>query len=181
MLYSQFLGKFRNLEDAGNTLSENINRVFERDGINSEETIGVPTNLDERQANDLRDWFCLRENSSVSSFRCMDSILNLMEDDAIQHVTDYTFCEQCTKFGKIIGLYRINAEQWIDLEIMEDLNIDSESGISFTSIGSDRFKKMVKMSMVSYPVVTAVENNCIWFVSHRSKSTLPLISHHLTL
>ena len=76
-------------------------------------------------------------------------------------MTDYVFCEQCTKFGKIIGLYRINAEQWIDLEIMEDLNIDSESGISFTSIGSDRFKKMVKMSMVFYPVVTAVENNCI--------------------
>ena len=44
---------------------------------------------------------------------------------------------------------------------MEDLNIDSESGISFTSIGSDRFKKMVKMSMVFYPVVTAVENYCI--------------------
>ena len=144
-------------------------------------TIGVSTNLDEQQANDLQDWFCLRENSSVSSFRCMDSILNLMEDDAIQHVTDYAFCEQCTKFGKIIGLYRINAEQWIDLEIMEDLNIDSESGICFTSISSDRFKKMVKMSMVSYPVVTAVENNCIWFVSHRSKSTLPWISHHLTL
>ena len=146
MLYSQFLGKFRNLEDAGNTLSENINRVFERHGINSEETIGVPTNLDERQANDLRDWFCLRENSSVSSFRCMDSILNLMEDDdVIYHLNDYVFCEQCTKFGKIIGLYRINAEQWIDLEIMEGLNIDSESGISFASIDSDRFKKMVKM------------------------------------
>ena len=64
---------------------------------------------------------------------------------------------------------------------MEDINIDSETGISFASIGSDRFKKMVKMSMVSYPVVTAVENNCICFVSHRSKSTLPLISHHLTL
>ena len=73
----------------------------------------------------------------------------------------FFLCEQCTKFWKIIGLYRINAEQWIDLEIIEDLNIDSESGISFTSIGSDRFKKMVKMSMVFYPVVTAVENNCI--------------------
>ena len=146
MLYSQFLGKFRNLQDAGNTLSENVNRVFERDGIISEETIGVPTNLDERQANDLRDWFYLRENSSVSSFRCMDSILNLMEDDdVIYHLNDYVFCEQCTKFGKIIGLYRINAEQWIDLEIMEGLNIDSESGIYFASIDSDRFKKMVKM------------------------------------
>ena len=137
--------------------------MFERDGIISEEkkkTIGVSTNLDEQQANDLQDWFCLRENSSVSSFRCMDSILNLMEDDAIQHVTDYAFCEQCTKFGKIIGLYRINAEQWIDLiKITEDLNVDSESGISFASIGSDHFKKMVKMSMVSYPVITAVENN----------------------
>ena len=67
VLYSQFLGKFRNFWDADNTLSENINRMFERDGIISEETIGVPTNLDEQQANDLQDWFCLRENSSVSS------------------------------------------------------------------------------------------------------------------
>ena len=50
LLYSQFLGKFRNLRDADNTLSENNNRVFERDGIISEETIGVPTNLAERQA-----------------------------------------------------------------------------------------------------------------------------------
>ena len=100
MLYSQFLGKFRNLEDAGNTLSENINRVFERDGINSEETIGVPTNLDERQANDLRDWFCLRENSSVSSFRCMDSILNLMEDDVIYHLNDFFFANNVQSFGK---------------------------------------------------------------------------------
>ena len=49
---------------------------------------------------------------------------------------------------------------------LEDLNIDSESGISFASIGSDSFTKMVKMSMVSNPVVTAVEKNCIWFVSH---------------
>ena len=119
--------------------------MFERDGIISEETIGVPTNLDEQQANDLQDWFCFRENSSVSSFRCMDSILNLMEDDVIDHLNDYVFCEQCTKFGKIIGLYRISAEQRIDLEIMEGLNIDSESGISFASIDSDRFKKMVKM------------------------------------
>ena len=55
VLCSQFLGKFRNLRDAYNTLSENINRVFERDGIISEKTIGVPTNLDERQANDLQD------------------------------------------------------------------------------------------------------------------------------
>ena len=61
-------------------------------------------------------------------------------------------------------MYHVNAEQWVDLEILEDLNIDSESGISFSSIGSDRFKKMVKMSMVSNPVVTAVESNCIWFV-----------------
>ena len=30
-----------------------------------------------------------------------------------------------------------------------------ESGISFSSIGSDCFKKMVKISMVSDPVVTA--------------------------
>ena len=43
-------------------------------------------------------------------------------------------------------MYHVNAEQWVDLEILEDLNIDSESGISFSSIGSDRFKKMVKIS-----------------------------------
>ena len=60
-------------------------------------------------------------------------------------------------------MYHVNAEQWVDLEILEDLNIDSESRISFSGIGSDRFKKMVKMSMVSNPVVTAVESNCIWF------------------
>ena len=70
------------------------------------------------------------------------------------------------KVGKIIGLYRIRAEQRVDLEILEDLNIDSESGISFASIGSDSFTKMVKMSIVSNPVVTALEKNCIWFVSH---------------
>ena len=61
-------------------------------------------------------------------------------------------------------MYYVNAEQRVDLKILEDLNIDSESGISFSSIGSDRFKKMVKISMVSNPVVTAVESNCIWFV-----------------
>ena len=61
-------------------------------------------------------------------------------------------------------MYYVNAEQRVDLKILEDLNIDSESGISFSSIGSDRSKKMVKISMASDPVVTAVENNCIWFV-----------------
>ena len=69
-------------------------------------------------------------------------------------------------FGKIIGLYRISAEQSVDLDILEDLNIDSQSGISFASIDSDSFTEMVKMSMVSNTVVTAVEKNCIWFVSH---------------
>ena len=59
-------------------------------------------------------------------------------------------------------MYHVNADQWVDLETLEDLNIDSESGISFSSIGSDRFKKMVKISMVSNRVVTAVESNCIW-------------------
>ena len=54
----------------------------------------------------------------------------------------------------------MNAEQWIDLEILENLNIDSESGISFSSIGFDRFKEIVKISMVSNPVVTAVGRNC---------------------
>ena len=61
-------------------------------------------------------------------------------------------------------MYHVNAEQWVDLKILEDLNIDSESGISFSSIGSDHFNKMVKMSVVSNAVVTVVENNCIWFV-----------------
>ena len=61
-------------------------------------------------------------------------------------------------------MYHVNTEKWVDLKILEDLNIDSESGISFSSIGSDRFKKIVKISMVSDPVVTAVENNCIWFI-----------------
>ena len=61
-------------------------------------------------------------------------------------------------------MYHVNAEQWVDLEILEDLNIDSESGISFFSVGSDSFKKMVKISLVSNPVVKAVESNCIWFV-----------------
>ena len=65
-------------------------------------------------------------------------------------------------------MYHVNAEQWVDLEILEDLNIDSESGISFSSIGSDRFKKMVKISMVPNPVDTAVESNCIWFVKASS-------------
>ena len=59
-------------------------------------------------------------------------------------------------------MYHVNTEKWVDLKILEDLNIDSESGISFSSIGSDRFKKMVKISMVSNRVVTAVESNCIW-------------------
>ena len=61
-------------------------------------------------------------------------------------------------------MYHVNGEQWVDLEILEDLNIDSESGISFSSIDSDCFKKMVKISMVSNPVVTAVQSNCTWFV-----------------
>ena len=61
-------------------------------------------------------------------------------------------------------MYCVNAEQWVDLEILTDLNIDSESGISFTNIGSDCLNKMVQISMVSNPVVTAVESNCIWFV-----------------
>ena len=81
----------------------------------------------------------------------------------------------------LIGIYRANAEQWVDLETLEDLNIDSEKGIFLTSIRSDRFKKMVKMSMVSNPAVTAVKSHCIWFVSHQVKSTLPCILHHLTL
>ena len=61
-------------------------------------------------------------------------------------------------------MYCVNAEQWVDLEILTDLNIDSESGISFTNIDSDCLNKMVQISMVSNPVVTAVESNCIWFV-----------------
>ena len=61
-------------------------------------------------------------------------------------------------------MYHVNAEQWVDLGILEELNIDSESWIFFYSIGSDLFKKMVKISMVSNPAVTAVESNCIWFV-----------------
>ena len=82
-------------------------------------------------------------------------------------MNDYVFGEQCTiMFGKIIGLYRISAEQSVDLDILEDLNIDSESGTSFASIDSDSFTEMVKMSMVSNTVVTAVEKNCICFVSH---------------
>ena len=66
-------------------------------------------------------------------------------------------------------MYHINAEQWVDLEILEDLNIDSESGISFSSIDSDGFKKMV-----SNPVVTAVESNCIWFVKWSDKIYIAL-------
>ena len=72
----------------------------------------------------------------------------------LKYMYTFSFC----------GLHHVNAEQWVDLEIPDDLNIDSESGISFCSIGSDRFNKMVKISMVSNPVVTAVESNWNWFV-----------------
>ena len=50
-----------------------------------------------------------------------------MEDDIIYSLNDYDFCEQDTKFWKIIGLYRVNSEQWVDLEILEHLNIDNKS------------------------------------------------------
>ena len=46
--------------------------------------------------------------------------------------------------GEQFKIY-VNGEQRADLEISEDLN-------------------MVKISMVSNPVVAAVESNCIWFV-----------------
>ena len=45
----------------------------------------------------------------------------------------------------VIKLKYVNAEQWVDLEISEDFS-------------------MVKISMVSNPVVAAVEKNCVWFV-----------------
>ena len=61
-------------------------------------------------------------------------------------------------------MYHVYAEQWVDLEILEDINIDSEIGISFSSIGSDHFKKMVKISTASDPIATAFGSNCIWFV-----------------
>ena len=65
-------------------------------------------------------------------------------------------------------MYHVNAEHWVDLKILEDLNIEVESRIPFSSIGFDHFKKMVKISMVSDSVVTAVESNCIWFVKSSS-------------
>ena len=46
----------------------------------------------------------------------------------------------------LTGFYYVNAEQLVDVEISEDL------------------KNMVKISIVSNPVVTAVESNFIWFV-----------------
>ena len=61
-------------------------------------------------------------------------------------------------------MHHVNAEHWVDLKILEDLNIEIESGILFSSIAFDHFKEMVKISMVSDSVVTAVESNCIWFV-----------------
>ena len=61
-------------------------------------------------------------------------------------------------------MYHVNAEHWVDLKILEDLNIEIESEIPFSSIGFDHSKEMVKISMVSDSVVTAVESNCIWFV-----------------
>ena len=67
-------------------------------------------------------------------------------------------CMRIQVFSGII--YHVNAELWV-LKISEDLNIDSESWISFASIGSNRIKKMLKMSMVSNLVVTAVERSCI--------------------
>ena len=35
----------------------------------------------------------------------------------------------------LIGLYRVTGEQWVDLKILKNLNIDSESEISFDSTG----------------------------------------------
>ena len=62
VLHSQFLGKFQILQDADNNLPENINWVFERGSVISEEAIRVLNSLDEQQSNDLQDWFYLHEN-----------------------------------------------------------------------------------------------------------------------
>lgn len=62
VLCSQFLGKFQILQDADDNLRENINWVFERGSVISEEAIRVLNSLDEQQSNDLQDWFYLHEN-----------------------------------------------------------------------------------------------------------------------
>ena len=100
VLHSQFLGKLQNLGYTDNTLFENINRLFEninrlfeninllfeRDGIIIEEALGVPTNLDERQANDLQDWFCLMRIPAFS--------------DIIYDLNNYVFVNNVQSLGK---------------------------------------------------------------------------------
>ena len=88
-----------------------------------------------------------------------------MEDDTIYHLND------CFLWR----MYKVWENNWLVSRQCWRVGWSGNIGRSkhwpwkwncFTSVGSDHFKKMIKMSMVSNPVVTAVESNCIWFVCH---------------
>ena len=68
-------------------------------------------------------------------------------------------------------MYHVNAEHWVDLEILEDLNIEKKAEFPFLVLVLIalrkwlKYLKMVKIvNMVSDPVVTAVESNWIWLI-----------------
>lgn len=177
VIYSQFLGKFKHLHDRDNTVSDTINRTFQREGIITEELIGKSIQLSERQKNDIKIYFT--DTSKVLSHNQLDSNEELMSDDFVYHVGDIVFVDH--KFEKIVGLITVNDTSFVDVEMFYSFCQDYESGIFFSRLNCQSYAcpKMFRMEEVSPPLVTAVNNECILFVSFKNNNPLPWVDEHL--
>ena len=138
----------------------------------------TPRELNGRQLTDLG-----MEGSAVKT--CFSSkqldYTNLLTDDATFLLGDTCYVSDINAFGIIRELLTVNKRLYADLQLFGPHTFDSECSIPYApKTPTDRLF-LGKLSALSRPLVTAVEDDSIWFVSYVGTPHFAWLSAHLQL
>ena len=108
--------------------------------------------------------------------------VNFVTDDATFHHGDVCYLKSKHIFGTIRELLTVNKTQYADLQHFNSHYFDSESNIPFSDTTPSAAMSVEKLSDISEPLVTAVDGDKVWFVSHYSgNNNFVWLDYHLGL
>ena len=79
------------------------------------------------------------------------------------------------------SLYATDVSKFADLVAYAGPKRDQESGLMYADAELGNNIYMQKLDNISRPLVTAVENDIIFFISHKDKMPLSRLEEHLNL
>ena len=183
-MFSQLIGQFDHLNHHDDTISKIANRVLSRDGHFEDSDLlkGKAQVLSTRQQSEVGI-----DSGSCLSYKQLDR-LNLADDDVTFRIGDTIYLKGIRHFGVIKELFVIKnliqpnkSSRYADVQLYSESIYDRETNIPLTISALTDTITLQKLCNLSEPLITAIDENMVWFVSHEEVNNFFWLDEHVRL